>query len=126
MDKLITNQVLIGTMAAESLVLFTQTILEYQPDMDAYRFSCLEIGAINSLYVIRERSGNLTNQEKDNETNDITKAKHKELYYYDYHISNLFKNFVSNQSPAWLNSYKQYKQQMAEFITANINSEPNI
>jgi hypothetical protein len=126
MNNLISNQVLIGNMAAESMVLFTQTILATDIEFEPNLFVSLEIGAIYSLYAIREANGQLLHKEKDMETNSISRAKHKELYYYDYNISNLLKEYINKRSKSWLDRYIHEKQRVSDFLKININSEPNI
>ena len=126
MKTLISSPILQGTIAVESLVLYIQTILKSKINNSPEQLANLEIGAMYSLYSIRDINSKLMNDEKDGESLQIIRAKHKELYFYDYNVSNLFKEYVSLQENSWIKSYIKEKVRISEFLLTNTNRELNI
>ena len=121
MNQLITNPVLHGSIAAESLILYIQNTLSQSNSINLSPeiFANLEIGAVHILYSIREINSNNMHKEADEKTNKISHDKHQELYYYDYNVQKLFVDYINSQSATWFASYQSEKIRILTFNSQN-------
>jgi hypothetical protein len=128
MNYLLTNPILQGSIAAQSLVLYVQNVVSIYStkEISPEAFANLELGIIYSLYAIREINVNFVRKETDEKANRISSDKHQELYHYDYNIHKLFGEYVSKQTPSWIKYYQEEKTRIIAFNSQNTAQKQTI
>jgi hypothetical protein len=98
---------LLSSITAQAIVLYVQTII-IENKIDGEHFASLQHSAHMFLYNIRELNDcNDDRYDGSDQKIGISRAKHQELYFYDYEFNKIMEKYIETKDGKWKNEYKK-------------------